>query len=107
MKNLFLIGACLLAFGSTPVLAQAGGPQVAYVTVEDNGNLHLIICRGAGKSEDVDVPAKTIRQTPHVREETIQGVLTKLLAEGYSLASSTSAGDHYIFRSTFIFTKPQ
>jgi hypothetical protein len=54
MKKLFFIGACLVALGSTPVMAQTGKQEVIMVRVrESNGDTHLSIERVGQAPEEV------------------------------------------------------
>lgn len=103
-KHLFF-GLCLAALGAGPAMAQAGGPQTIVVTVQDNVDLHIVISRGPGNSEDVDVSAKDVRRNPHAREEALQQLFAKLQQEGYTLKSTFGGGFNYLIRSTLIFTR--
>jgi hypothetical protein len=107
MKKLIILSVCLWALSSSPLLAQTGGSQTVLVTVEEYNDLTITICRGSSKSEDIVLAGKTMRQNPHARPEAIQTVLAKLFAEGYTLQGTNASGDHYVFRTTYIFTKNQ
>ncbi|MGI4822687.1 MAG: hypothetical protein ACRYFV_15870 [Janthinobacterium lividum] len=91
MKKLLLLSACLLALGSSPVMAQTGTPAVAVVRNWANGlaSGHLLIDRD-GKTEQVDYNAATTAKGVESEAEAVRQVVAKLYQEGYSLKASLS-----------------
>lgn len=112
MKKLFFWGACLVALASGPAVAQTGGVETVVVTVENNLGLHIVISRGPGKSEVVEVSYKEVRQNPTAEEEGLQQVFNKLFQQGFSLQGTYGGGGagrsgSFLFNNTLIFTKRQ
>lgn len=103
MKKLFFIGACLLALGSTPVLAQTGGLDVVVVRVVFNGaRLVMAVSHGEGKTEttQADVPLSQVKNAAPIAEA-YQRIIAKLTAEGYTL-KGMNGDDAY---ATLVFVK--
>lgn len=112
MKKKFFLGACLVALASSPAMAQVGVAETVVVTVENNVGLHVVISRGPGKSEVVEVSYKEIRQNPAAQEERLQQVFDKLFQQGFSLQGTYGGGGagrsgSFLFNNTLIFTKRQ
>jgi hypothetical protein len=105
MKKLLFLGACLVALASQPVKAQAAGPQVVVVRVNDGGGLgsHLVIIRGEGKREELDFATGISTKALGASGEVMQQVFTKLYQEGYTLKSTFGGGQG--FTSTLVFVK--
>lgn len=105
MKKLLFLGACLVALGSQPVMAQNGGAEVVIVQVYYTGlsNGHIAVTRGEGKTEDVEFKGANSKQ--HIEAEAYQRVFAQLVREGYSLKSTIAlgAGDTV----TLVFEKKQ
>ncbi|GAB3637289.1 hypothetical protein GCM10027422_28790 [Hymenobacter arcticus] len=103
MKKLIFLGACLWALGSTPVMAQTGGPQVIVVRIN---TLHLAIIYPDGKSEVIPVEGPGLTEKKLVESGvTYQRVITKLVQDGYALKSTFSGVSGTV--STLVFVKGQ
>lgn len=112
MKKLLILSTCLWALGFNPTLAQTGGVETVVVTVDDYLTLRIIISRGPGQSEVVEVPLKDIRQHPTARQETLQREFNKLFEQGFALqgtygGGATDRGGSFMGHSTLVFTKRQ
>jgi hypothetical protein len=110
MKKLFFLWACLVALASSPVMAQTGVVETVVVTVENDIGLHIVISRGPGKSEVVEVSYKEVRQNPAAREEELQQVVDKLFRQGFGLQGTYGGGGagrsgSFYSKNTLIFTK--
>jgi hypothetical protein len=122
MKKLFFLGACLVALASQPVKAQLqstapdmvimkgrgmtqpSGADVVVVRVGDGTNAsQLIIVRGPGKNEVVDLITSTNTKALISSGEAIQQAIAGLYREGYSLKSTFSGYQGSV--STLIFVK--
>lgn len=90
MKKLLLLSACLLTLAARPAAAQTPTPDLVVVRVnETRRTVHFVITRGAGKSEDVELPKNgSFDQRMAGAGEGYHQVLSKLYQEGYSLQSS-------------------
>jgi hypothetical protein len=103
MKKLFFIGACLLALGSTPTLAQTGGPSVATVRISQGaGRFYVAVSTGTGKAEvsEIETPNytnKNIGPAADIYQQTV----AKLTQQGYTL-KGMSGGDMI---TTLVFVK--
>ncbi|MGI4743393.1 MAG: hypothetical protein ACRYG7_50220 [Janthinobacterium lividum] len=105
MKKLLLVSACLLALSSSPVLAQAGGPNVVVVQLYHTGlsTGHIAITRGEGKTEDIEYKDQDTKE--HTSAIAYQRVLAQLYQEGYTLKSTFTPGASYVV--TLLFEKRQ
>lgn len=106
MKKLLLLGACLAALGSTPVMAQIGGADVVVVRVSDGLGFRtgkLAIIRGEGKNEEIELPLGVSFKQLINSGEVYRGVFLKLYQEGYSLKSTFSTEDSHT--ETLVFVK--
>jgi hypothetical protein len=103
MKKLLLLGACLLALASQPVMAQTGQPPVIVVQLYYTGlfTAHITITRGDNKTEDIEFKETNTRD--HTTAQAYQRVLVRLYQEGYALKSSFRVGDNQPV--TLIFDK--
>jgi hypothetical protein len=105
MKKLVFLGACLLALGSSPVMAQTGGPEVVVVRLFDNGtSVNLVISRGPSKSEKVAFGSGGRDERLTETAEAYQQLVAKLYQEGYSLKSTFTAVNGL---ATLVFVKGQ
>jgi hypothetical protein len=103
MKKLLLLGACLVALASSPVMAQTG-PNVVVVRVTDGlVASQMVIVRGPGKNKQIDLPLGTNTKGLVSFGEAIQQAIAKLYQEGYSLKSTF--GGHQGSASTLVFVK--
>ncbi|TVT40665.1 hypothetical protein FNT36_14450 [Hymenobacter setariae] len=105
MKTLLLLGACLIALASQPVMAQTGGTDLVVVRVyESSRSLHFSIARGQQQLEEVE-----IKLNKEVKAAlSYHTALSKYYAQGYvvqavipGLNSSTNWTE-----STLILGKP-
>ena len=99
MKKLLLLGFCLLALGSSPAIAQTGGPGVVVVMVAP---AKAVITREDGKSEVTSIPYGTSDANLTARAQWYQKLLAKLYQEGYVLKSTFAETD---YRTALIFAK--
>ena len=105
MKKLFLMGACLWALGSTPVVAQTTRSEVVVVRMVFNGTrLAMAVSRGEGKTEmtQFDVPSGQLKNAVPLAEA-YQRIVAKLTSEGYTL-KGMNGDDAY---ATLVFVKGQ
>lgn len=104
MKKLLLLGACLLALGSSPVAAQAGGPGVAVVSIVNLGpSYKAVITREDSKSEALEIPNGGSDKRLMATSQGFQKLISKLYQEGYTL-KSTFGGDRV---TNLVFVKGQ
>jgi hypothetical protein len=104
MKKILFLGACLVALASKPVMAQTAGPDVVVVRVTDGlVASQMVIVRGPGKNEQIDLPVGTHTKGLVSSGEVIQQAIAKLYQEGYSLKSTF--GGHQGSASTLVFVK--
>jgi hypothetical protein len=104
MKKIFFIGACFVTLSSAPVMAQTSGSDVVVVRLADGTNAsQLIIVRGPGKNEQIDLLTSTNTKGLISSGEAIQQAIAKLYQEGYSLKSTFGGYQGYV--STLIFVK--
>ncbi|TVT39621.1 hypothetical protein FNT36_18440 [Hymenobacter setariae] len=105
MKKLLILGACLVALASQPVLAQTGGPEVVIVKIwEGEAILSITIARAAGKPEVLTYKTKELREEGASAVLT-QKALAKLYQEGYMLKGTYGGNQGYL--STLVFVKGQ
>lgn len=105
MEKLFFIAACLLALGSTPVMAQTGGPDVAVVRISESlaGRVLITVSRGPGQTEtkvDTTIP-QNINKNQSPLAEAYQQAVVSMLQQGYTL-KGMSGGDNL---ATLVFVK--
>lgn len=103
MKKLFFLGACLVALASQPTMAQTGGADVVVRLADGTNASQLIIVRGPGKNEQIDLLTSTNTKGLISSGEAIQQAIAKLYQEGYSLKSSISGYQGSV--STLVFVK--
>jgi hypothetical protein len=86
------------------VMAQTGGADVVVVRVADGTiGSKMVIVRGPGKNEQVDLFDGTNTKGLVTSGEAIQQVIVKLYQEGYVLKSTFSG--HQALVSTLVFIK--
>ena len=93
MKKLLILEACLLAFASSPAVAQTGGPDLVLVRFSHalGGKLLVVITRGEGKSEVLYFARNNgTDKGEMVTSDAIYKVLHQFYQEGYALTSSTA-----------------
>ena len=104
MKKLLFLGACLLALSSSPVRAQTGGSDVVVVRLVDGlPSSQLVIVRGPGQNEQLELPAGIGTKNLISSGEVLQQAVAKLYQEGYTLKSTFSSKGGSA--ATLIFTK--
>jgi hypothetical protein len=99
MKKILLLGLCLLALSSSPVIAQTGGPGVIVVIVVP---AKAVITREDGKSEVINIPNGMSNKNLTAHAQWYQKLISKLYQEGYVIKSTFSETD---YRTTLIFVK--
>ena len=101
MKKLLFLGACLVAFASQPVRAQAGGTDIVLVRFYhvNTVRLHVTIARGTAKPEELDIKGNDAEEAQFCRQ-----VIAKLYQEGYTLKSTFATA---IAPSNLLFVKGQ
>jgi hypothetical protein len=103
MKKLIFLGACLVALALQPVIAQTK-PDVVIVRLADGTNAsQLIIVRGPGKNEVIDLLTSINTKGLISSGEAIQQAIAELYREGYSLKSTFSGYQGSV--STLLFVK--
>ena len=107
MKNLIVVGACLLALRGSPVLAQATAPDIVVVRVcEYLNTVELALTRGDGKTEYVEFKNGTSQKGLVASAEGYYAALFKLYQQGYFLQSTfTSAASPSVSNTTLLFVK--
>lgn len=105
MKKLLFLGACLVALASSPAWAQAGEPEVVVVRVVEKiaGKNRLVVVRGEGKSEEVELDSGLNTKSMTASGEAMRRVFAQLYHEGYTLKSTFSGSQG--FASTLVFVK--
>lgn len=109
MKIYIFIRACLLILVFNSAIAQTGAPDVIVVqtyysgTTNRNTVLHILISRGAGKTEVTEV--ETNDKMPEKEVEAYQKMVSKLYQEGYVIKGAFSPGRG--ISSNLIFIKGQ
>jgi hypothetical protein len=103
MKNLFFMGACLWALGSTPVLAQTGGSEVVVVRVYDGNAGKIVIARAGGKTEEIPFNAGYSSKGLAESTSQFQQTIASLYQQGYALKSTFSGGAGSV--ATLVFVK--
>jgi hypothetical protein len=110
MKKLIFLGACMMALGSSPVMAQAGGPDVVVVRVaEGAGRSHLTIERSGQEPEEIIFDWSDNTSKNQRASKSYLDALSKLYQQGYQV-QATIPGAQYanggtVF-TTLVFTKP-
>jgi threonine dehydrogenase-like Zn-dependent dehydrogenase len=106
MKKLLLLGACLVALASQPVMAQTGGADVVIVKVHEvAGTLRIAISHGEGKTEVIEAVGGASKTGIVTSSESLHKVIAGLYQQGYSL-KSTFDGNQGVL-STLVFVKGQ
>ena len=109
MKKLFLLGACLLALASQPVMAQTGDADVVAVRVAERyGQTHLTIERAGQEPEEIAfgwdgrIDKKFNRASKGYLD-----ALRKLYQQGYQVQATIpgAANSNGTTYTTLIFTK--
>ena len=103
MKKLFLLGACLLALGSTPTMAQTGSSEVVVVRVFDGNAGKIVIARAGGKTEEVPFNAGYSSKGLAESTSQFQQTIAALYQQGYALKSTFSGGAGSV--ATLVFVK--
>jgi hypothetical protein len=108
MKRLFFVSACLLALGSSPVMAQTSGADVVVMTVKSVslGRTRVVLGYNGGKTEEQII--KNVIVSDNGQDEgtsQYQAIIAKLYQQGYSL-KSTFSQDEGRFTS-LVFVKGQ
>lgn len=89
MKKLFLLCACLLALVTQPCAA-AVPPEIVVVRIYEGIHTVIIITRGEGKSEKIEVENGTTDKRLIQANEGYYKVLEQLYQEGYTVQSTFS-----------------
>jgi hypothetical protein len=102
MKKLLLLGACLVALASSPVMAQASEPEVLVLRIDD-GNGYMVIAWPDGKTEELQFNALSTKKGLVTSSAQFQKLIASLYKQGYVL-KSTFAGQQAVF-TTLVFIK--
>lgn len=102
MKKILLLGACLVALASQPVLAQTGGTEVVVVRVVDTGG-RFVIGRPGGKTEEVSFNSSYSSKGLAESAVQLQQAVASLYQQGYTLKSTFTGASGSV--STLIFVK--
>ena len=103
MKKLFVLGACLLALSSSPVMAQAVEPDIVVVRVYDGATLEFVIVRGEGKTETMKFDGGVTDKRLISTGEAYFKLYHRLYQEGYTLQNTMAGSGGYA--STLLFVK--
>jgi len=87
MKKLFLLCACLLALAA-PLRAVAAPPDIVVVRIYEGAHTTIIITRGEGKSEKVEIENGISDKKLIQANEGYYKVLEQLYREGYTVQST-------------------
>ena len=90
MKKLLLLCACLLALAS-PLRVQADPPEIIVVRIYEGGKTTIIITRGEGKSEKVEIENGQSDKKLVQASEGYYKIFERLYQEGYTLQSTFSS----------------
>jgi hypothetical protein len=106
-KKLILLGMCLVALASSPVIAQAGAPDSVVMQVRENGvgNVRVILAYPGGKTEEQDFKAGFTDKAQKEAVIEYQQLLTRLYQQGYTLKGTLGPGNSPV--QTLIFVKGQ
>ncbi len=109
MKKLLFLGACLVALASQPVMAQAGGSEVAVVRITEYvTTIHVSVTRAEGKSEQWKFDSGDRGKRLDASGQGYQKLLADLYQQGFHLqstfSSETSPG---VNRVTMVLVKGQ
>ena len=91
MKKLLLLGGCLWALAAQPARAQSHPDVVVLKVLESQLATRIVIARGWGFPEELNVTAGLTGNEATVAQESakkIQQVLTKLYEQGYAIKST-------------------
>jgi hypothetical protein len=99
MKKLLLRCACLLAL-ATPLRALAAPPEIVVVRIYEGTHTTVIITRGEGKSEKVEIENGLSDKKLTQASEGYYKLFERLYGEGYTLQSTMST----TFSATISFT---
>jgi len=89
MKKLFFLCACLLALATQPCAA-AAPPEIVVVRIYEGSHTVIIITRGEGKSEKIEVDNGITDKKLIQANEGYYKVLERLYQEGYTVQSTFS-----------------
>jgi hypothetical protein len=109
MKKLLFLGACLVVLASQPVLAQAGGAQVAVLRItEYPSTVCVSLKQAAGKSEQWKFDNGGTGKRLDNAGQGYYKLLTDLYQQGYQLQSTFNAAvEPSISRTTLLLVKGQ
>ncbi len=107
MKKLVLFCACLLALAA-PLRAAVAPPQIAVVRIYEGSRTTIIITRGEGKSEKVEIDNGVTDKKLTQGSEGYYKLFERLYGEGYTLQNSfiTTFSTNISF-TTLLFVKAQ
>ena len=89
MKKLLLLCVCLLALASS-LRAAAAPPEIIVVRIYEGTHTTIIITRGEGKSEKIEVENGVTDKKLTQASESYYKVFERLYQEGYALQSTFS-----------------
>lgn len=89
MKKLVLLCACLLALAA-PLRAAVAPPEIVVVRIYEGSHTVIIITRGEGKSEKVEIANGITDKKLIQASEGYYKVLEQLYQEGYAVQSTFS-----------------
>jgi opacity protein-like surface antigen len=99
MKKLLLLWACLLALAS-PLQAAAAPPDIIIMRIYESRKTTIIITRGEGKSEKIEVENGFTDKKLIEANEGYYKVFERLYQEGYTVQSTFST----VYDATSSFT---
>jgi opacity protein-like surface antigen len=89
MKKLLLLCACLLAL-SAPLRAAVAPPEIIIVRIYEGNSTTIIITRGEGKSEKIEIENGMSDKKLIQASEGYYKVIERLYQEGYTVQSTFS-----------------
>jgi hypothetical protein len=106
MKKLLLPGACLWALATLPSVA-ATPPDIVVVRIYEGAHTTIIITRGEGKSEKIEVDNGLTDKKLIQANESYYKVFERLYQEGFTVQSTfATVYSATVGFTTILFTKP-
>ncbi len=105
MKKLLLVGACLWALATLPSVA-AAPPEIIVVRIYEGSHTTIIITRGEGKSEKIEIENGIADKRLTQASEGYYKVFERLYQEGFTVQSTfTTVYDANRGFTTLLFVK--
>ncbi len=106
MKKLLLLGACLWALAA-PLGVAATPPNIVVVRIYEGGHTTIVITRGEGKSEKIEIDNGITDKKLIQANEGYYKVFERLYQEGFTVQSTfATVYNSGISFTTILLTKP-